>query len=61
VRVFLVTWECGWCGQKQSFRQSVNEDDGWPNKFELTCRNTGCEQQQDVPFRACAITPIDSE
>ena len=40
-----------------SFRHSVNEDDGWPNKFELTCENAECGQEQDVPFRDCTVTP----
>jgi hypothetical protein len=43
------------------FRHSVNEDDGWPNKFELTCENAECGQEQDVPYRACTATPIDPE
>lgn len=61
MRVFRVEWECGSCGQVHSFRHSVDEDLGWPNKFELTCENPECGQEQDVPFRACTVTPIDSE
>lgn len=61
MQTYLVEWECGSCGQSQSFRQSVNEDDGWPNKFELTCENTECLQEQDVPFRDCTVTLIDSD
>ncbi len=59
--VFLVEWECGNCGHLHSFRHGVNEDDGWPNKFELNCGNAECGQEQDVPFRACTVTPIDPE
>jgi hypothetical protein len=58
MQVFLVEWECGSCGERHSFRHSINEDDGWPNKFELTCENAECGQEQDVPFRDCTVTPI---
>ena len=58
--VYLVQWECLSCGHAHSFRHSISEDDGWPNKFELTCENSDCGQEQDVPFRACTVTPIDA-
>jgi hypothetical protein len=61
MRVFLVKWECGSCGQIHSFRHGVNEGDGWPNKFELTCTNLECGLEQDVPFRACTVTLIETE
>lgn len=57
---YVVQWECGSCGQSNSFRHSINQDDGWPNKFELTCDNADCQQEQDVPFRACNLTLVDS-
>ena len=59
--VYLVEWECVSCGKKHSFRQGVQDEDGWPNKFELTCDNPDCGQEQDVPFRSCTVTPIISE
>jgi len=38
----------------------LNEEDGWPNKFEdLQCENEECGQVQDVPFRACTATPVE--
>jgi hypothetical protein len=55
---YKVEWECGSCGERQSFRHSIEEDDGWPNKFELTCENPECGQEQDVPFRDCTATPL---
>jgi hypothetical protein len=58
MQVYLVEWECGSCGQIHSFRHSVDEDYGRPNKFELGCENPECRQEQDVPFRACTVTPI---
>jgi hypothetical protein len=58
LQVYLVEWVCGSCGERQSFRHIVNEDDGWPNKFELTCANPECGQEQDVSFRDCTVTPI---
>jgi len=61
MQVYLVEWECGSCGERHSFRHSVNQDDGWPNKFELTCENADCGQEQDVPFRACTATLLGTE
>jgi len=57
-QIYLVEWECVSCGDRHSFRHSINEADGWPNKFELTCGNADCGQEQDVPFRACTVTPV---
>lgn len=59
MQIFTIEWECGSCGQHHSFQHSANPDDGWPNKFELTCENTDCGQEQDVPFRACTVTPLE--
>jgi hypothetical protein len=59
MQVYRVDWECVSCGHPQSFRHCVNEADGWPNKFELTCENEECGQEQDVPFRACRATPVE--
>jgi hypothetical protein len=56
---FRVEWECGSCGERHTFFHELNPDDGWPNKFELTCDNEDCGQEQDVPFRACTATPIE--
>ena len=58
---FRVEWECGSCGHAHSFQHTVDPDDGWPNKFELTCENPDCAQEQDVPFRDCTATPLDLE
>lgn len=42
------------------FRRGFNEEDGWPNKFDdLECENSECGQVQDVPFRACTLTPVE--
>ena len=57
---YQVEWECGSCGENHVFRKMVNEDDGWPNKFELTCENPECRQEQDVPFRACRVTLLNT-
>jgi hypothetical protein len=60
MQVYLIAWECPSCGWKQSFRRGLNEEDGWPNKFEdLQCKNEECGRVQDVPFRACRATPIE--
>ena len=61
MQVYLVEWECVSCGTKHSFRHAVQEENGWPNKFELTCGNSECGQEQDVPVRSCALTQIASE
>jgi hypothetical protein len=61
MQVFLVEWECGSCGQKHSFRHAIQDEDVWPNKFELSCENSDCGQEQDVPFRACTVTALNSE
>ena len=58
MQTYLLQWECVSCGHAHSFRHSINEDDGWPNKFELTCQNPDCGQEQDVPLRACMVTPV---
>jgi len=58
MQVFQVEWECGTCGRRHSFFHEISEDDGWPNKFELTCENPACGQRQDVPLRACTLVPI---
>ncbi len=58
MKVYQVEWECISCGRQHSFRHSVNEEDGWPNKFELTCENEECRQEQDVPVRNCTLTPV---
>ena len=59
MQIFTIEWECGSCGQHHSFQHNANPDDGWPNKFELTCENPDCGQEQDVPFRACTATPLE--
>jgi len=61
MQVFVVEWECKSCGEWHMFRHSINAEDGWPNKFELTCENAECKQAQDVPFRDCTVTPIGAE
>jgi hypothetical protein len=53
--VYTVTWECISCSQEHSFRYTPRSDDDWPNKFEFTCTNPECGQQQDVPFRHCTV------
>ena len=52
-------WECPSCGQKHAFRQGIQEEDGWPNKSELTCENPDCGQEQSASFRACTVTPLE--
>ena len=60
MQVYLVGWECASCRWKHSFRRGFNEQDGWPNKFEdLQCEDDECDQVQDVPFRACTVTPVE--
>ncbi len=59
MQIYEVEWVCGNCGEPHSFRHSISEEDGWPNKFELTCENPDCRQEQDVPFRDCTVTPVD--
>jgi hypothetical protein len=60
MQVYEVEWECPSCGRRQMFRRGFNEEDGWPNKFEgLECGNAECAQVQDVPFRACTVTPVE--
>jgi hypothetical protein len=59
MQVYTVEWECISCGQRHSFRYSLNELDGWPNKFELACENEDCGQEQDVPVRRCEVTPVE--
>ena len=60
MQIYKVQWECVSCGQKHSFRRGLNEDDGWPNKFDdLVCDNAECGQEQDVAFRACNVTLIE--
>lgn len=61
MQVYAVEWECISCGKRHSFRHSLNEVDGWPNKFELTCENEDCGQEQDVSVRRCEITPVEAE
>jgi hypothetical protein len=61
MQVYLFEWECPSCGGKHSFRRGLNEEDGWPNKFEdLQCENKECGQVQDVPLRACTTTVVES-
>ena len=59
VQVFQIEWECASCGRRHSFYRELIASDGWPNKFELTCGNEECGQEQDVPFRDCTATPVD--
>jgi hypothetical protein len=61
MEIYLVEWECISCGQKHSFRQILQGPDAWPNKFELTCENREYGQSQDVPLRACLVTPIEED
>ncbi len=61
MQVYLVQWECTYCGSRNSFRRGHNEEDGWPNKFELTCANQECAQEQDVPFRKCSVALVQEE
>jgi hypothetical protein len=61
MQVYVVEWECASCGRQHSFRYGLNQQDGWPNKFELTCQNVECGQEQDVPFRRCTIALIQEE
>jgi hypothetical protein len=56
MQVYLVEWGCASGGQRHSFRHGIQEGDGWPNKFELTCDNATCGQEQNVPFRLCTVT-----
>jgi hypothetical protein len=57
MQVYTVKWECVSCGQSHTFRYGLNEEDGWPNKFELTCENEECGQIQDVSFQSCTVVP----
>jgi hypothetical protein len=60
MQVYQIEWECANCGQRQKFRRGINEEDGWPNKFEdLECENNDCRQVQDVPFRNCTDSPVE--
>ena len=61
LQTYLVQWDCRSCGRRHEFRHALQEEDGWPNKFELTCENPDCGQEQDVPFRACTVTFIATE
>ena len=58
-QMYVVTWECLSCGEEHSFRHILPEGGDWPNKFEdLECKNRGCGQVQDVPFRKCRVEPF---
>ena len=60
MQVYEVVWECASCGNRQMFRRGFSDADGWPNKFDdLECENSECGQAQDVPFRACTLTPVE--
>ena len=60
MQVYKIQWECANCGQKHTFRRGLNEDDGWPNKFDdLECENAECGQSQDVAFRDCTVSLIE--
>ena len=60
MQVYKVQWECSNCGRKHAFRRGLNEDDGWPNKFDdLECENEECGHSQDVAFRDCTVSVIE--
>ncbi len=60
MQVYKIQWECANCGHKNSFRSGINEDDGWPNKFDdLECANDECRQEQDVAFRDCVVELVE--
>ena len=57
MQAYTVKWECASCGQSQTIKYALNEEDGWPNTFELTCENVECGQTQDVAFQSCTVVP----